>query len=161
MEGFPADLGDVYSHEGYNDTQETNYLHNVDYRKQHFALERLNVIRRHLTKPISSTRLLDVGCGTGRFLEVVMQEGFAVSGPEMGKKIPGADHSVVAMAILATSGLRNARLATLSSHNHRRRPRGTQTDLHMAFLGTRISARCTLRHRNSKDSRVSAGLHGR
>ncbi|MGB9419060.1 MAG: hypothetical protein WCB58_22305 [Acidobacteriaceae bacterium] len=60
MEGFPADLGDVYSHEGYNDTQETNHLHNVDYRK-HFALERLNIIRRHLTKPISFTRLLDVG----------------------------------------------------------------------------------------------------
>ena len=33
MEGFPADLGDVYSHEGYNDTQETNYPHNVDCRK--------------------------------------------------------------------------------------------------------------------------------
>jgi hypothetical protein len=47
MEGFPADLGDVYSHEGYNDTQETNYLHNVDYRKQRFALERLSIIRRH------------------------------------------------------------------------------------------------------------------
>jgi hypothetical protein len=36
VEGFPADLGEVYSHEGYNDTQETNYLHNVDYRKQPF-----------------------------------------------------------------------------------------------------------------------------
>jgi 2-polyprenyl-3-methyl-5-hydroxy-6-metoxy-1,4-benzoquinol methylase len=89
MEGFPADFGDVYSHEGYNDTQETNYLHNVDYRKQRFALERLNIIRRHLTKPVSSTRLLDVGCGTGWFLEVAMQEGFAVSGLEMGKEIPG------------------------------------------------------------------------
>ena len=61
MEGFPADLGDVYSHEDYNDKQETNYLHNVDYRKQRFALERLNIIRRHITKPVSSTRLLDVG----------------------------------------------------------------------------------------------------
>jgi 2-polyprenyl-3-methyl-5-hydroxy-6-metoxy-1,4-benzoquinol methylase len=90
MEGFPADLGDVYSHEGYNDTQETNYLHNVDYRKQRFAFERLNIIRRHITKPASSTRLLDIGCGTGWFLEVAMREGFPVSGLEMGKEIAQA-----------------------------------------------------------------------
>jgi hypothetical protein len=48
-----------------------------------------------------------------------MQEGFAVSGLEIGKEIPGADRSEVAMKSLATSGLRNARLATLSSHSHR------------------------------------------
>jgi SAM-dependent methyltransferase len=130
--------------EGYNDTQETNYLHNVDYRKQHFALERLNIIRRHLTKPISFTRLLDVGCGTGWFLEVVMQEGFAVSGLEVDKETPGADHSVVAMEILATSGLRNARLATLSSHSHRRRLRGTQRiyTWHSWALALAHGARC-------------------
>lgn len=90
MEGFPANLGDVYSHDGYNDTQETNYLHNVDYRKKRFALERLNIIRRHLTKSVSATRLLDVGCGTGWFLEVAMHEGFPVSGLEMGKEIAEA-----------------------------------------------------------------------
>ena len=69
-----------------------------------------------LTKPVSPARLLDVGCGTGWFLEVEMQEGL-LGGLEMGKEIPGADHSVVAMESLATSALRNARLATLSSHS--------------------------------------------
>lgn len=90
MEGFPADLDDVYSHEGYNDIQESSYLQNVDYRKRRFALERLNIIRRHITKPVSSMRLLDVGCGTGWFLEVAMQEGFAVAGLELGKDIAAA-----------------------------------------------------------------------
>lgn len=90
MEAFPANLGDVYSHEGYNDTQETNYLHNVDYRKKRFAMERLTIIRRHITKAAIDTRLLDVGCGTGWFLEVAMQEGFVAYGLELGKEIAAA-----------------------------------------------------------------------
>ena len=90
MEAFPADLGDVYSHEGYNDTQETNYLHNVDYRKKRFALERLKIIRGHIKKAPRDTRLLDVGCGTGWFLEVAMQEGFVGYGLELGKEIAAA-----------------------------------------------------------------------
>ena len=90
MDSFPADPEDVYSHEGYNDTQETNYLHNVDYRRKRFALERLNIIRRHMSKSPATTRILDVGCGTGWFLEVALQEGFAVSGLELGREIAAA-----------------------------------------------------------------------
>lgn len=90
MDAFPADLDDVYSHEGYNDTQETNYLHNVDYRKKRFALERLTIIRRYMAKGASQTRILDVGCGTGWFLEVALSEGFTVSGLELGKEIAAA-----------------------------------------------------------------------
>jgi hypothetical protein len=52
----------------------------------------------------------------------------------------------------ATSGLRNAPLATLSSHSHRRRLRGTQRPYIWHSGGTRISARCT-HVRNNKDSR--------
>ncbi len=91
MEAFPRNLGDVYSHEGYNATQETNYLHNVDYRKKRFGAERLNIIRRHIAKPPGSVRLLDVGCGTGWFLEMAKNEGFIVSGLEMGREI--AEHT--------------------------------------------------------------------
>lgn len=87
MDAFPRNLGDVYSHEGYNATQEANYLHNVDYRKRRFGLERLGIIRRHITKPIENVRLLDLGCGTGWFLEVAKNEGFNVNGIELGKEI--------------------------------------------------------------------------
>lgn len=87
MEAFPRNLEDVYSHEGYNATQETSYLHNVDYRKKRFGLERIQIIRRHITKPAGRVKLLDVGCGTGWFLEVAKNEGFDVSGIELGKEI--------------------------------------------------------------------------
>jgi hypothetical protein len=88
----------------------------------------------------------------GWFLEVEMQGGFAVSGLEMGKEIPGADHGEVAMESLATSGLRNARLSTLSSRSHRRRLRGTQRIYiwHSWALALANGARYV---RNSKDSR--------
>jgi 2-polyprenyl-3-methyl-5-hydroxy-6-metoxy-1,4-benzoquinol methylase len=59
----------------------------VDYRKQCFVLEWLNIIRRHITKAALSMRLLDIGCGTGWLLEVAMREGFPVSGQEVGRKI--------------------------------------------------------------------------
>lgn len=87
MDAFPKNLGDVYSHEGYNATQEMSYLDNVDYRKRRFGLERLGIIRRHITKPIEHVRLLDLGCGTGWFLEVAKSEGFNVNGIELGKEI--------------------------------------------------------------------------
>lgn len=87
MEAFPRNLADVYSHEGYNATQEAGYLNNVDYRKKRFGAERLRIIGRHLLQAPANTRLLDVGCGTGWFLEMAKEEGFIVSGIEMGREI--------------------------------------------------------------------------
>jgi 2-polyprenyl-3-methyl-5-hydroxy-6-metoxy-1,4-benzoquinol methylase len=87
MDAFPSDVGDVYSHTGYLESQELNYLSNVDYRKRRFAIERLEIIRRHLGRPASSARLLDVGCGTGWFLEVAKEHGYMVSGVEIGKEL--------------------------------------------------------------------------
>lgn len=88
MDAFPVDPEDVYSHEGYNATQEVNYLTQVDYRKERFAKERIGIIQRHVSKP--DARILDVGCGTGWFLEVAIREGFAASGLELGKEIAAA-----------------------------------------------------------------------
>jgi hypothetical protein len=48
-----------------------------------------------------------------------MQEGFAVSGLEMGKEIPGSRSRRSCYEKLATSGLRHP-AGDLSSHNHRR-----------------------------------------
>lgn len=87
VDAFPKDTGDVYSNEGYIATQQTGYLENVDYRKQRFAMERLEIIRRHLKRGSKGARLLDVGCGTGWFLEVARDQGYVVSGIEIGRDL--------------------------------------------------------------------------
>lgn len=87
MDAFPANVEDVYSQTGYLESHEINYLQNVDYRKKRFAMERLDIIRRHLKKAPSQSHLLDVGCGTGWFLEVAKEQGFKVSGLEIGKQL--------------------------------------------------------------------------
>lgn len=87
MEGFPAETNDVYSHAGYIETQETNYLENADYRKKRFAMERLDIVQQHLKRPAATVRLLDVGCGTGWFLEVARDRGYVVSGVEIGREL--------------------------------------------------------------------------
>jgi 2-polyprenyl-3-methyl-5-hydroxy-6-metoxy-1,4-benzoquinol methylase len=86
-EGFPAAPNDVYSEEGYFETQDANYLHNAEYRKQRFAAERLQIIARHLKRDPHGVRLLDVGCGTGWFLEVARKEGYTVAGLEVGTEL--------------------------------------------------------------------------
>jgi 2-polyprenyl-3-methyl-5-hydroxy-6-metoxy-1,4-benzoquinol methylase len=86
-DAFPADTTDVYSHEEYIGTQQTSYLENVDYRKKRFAIERLEMIRRHLKHLPTGARLLDVGCGTGWFLEAARDQGFLVSGLEIGRQL--------------------------------------------------------------------------
>ncbi len=87
VDAFPTDTGDVYSHEGYIETQQSSYLENVDYRKQRFAMERLDIIGRHLHRASKGARLLDVGCGTGWFLEVARDQGYVVSGIEIGREL--------------------------------------------------------------------------
>lgn len=86
-EAFPATTSDVYRDEGYLETQDVNYLQNAAYRKQRFAEERLDIIAQHLKPDTPNARLLDVGCGTGWFLEVAQQRGFAVAGLEFGTEL--------------------------------------------------------------------------
>jgi 2-polyprenyl-3-methyl-5-hydroxy-6-metoxy-1,4-benzoquinol methylase len=40
-----------------------------EYRKQRFGEERISIIDRFLSKPLSKSSLLDIGCNTGFFLE--------------------------------------------------------------------------------------------
>ena len=86
-EKFPMDMADVYSNEDYLSIAKSDYLDNVNYRKQRFAGERLEIIRNHLDIPPEKTRLLDVGCGTGWFLGTAKEVGYQVFGQELGRDL--------------------------------------------------------------------------
>jgi len=40
-----------------------------EYRRKRFAVERVNIIKKYLKKPLKQSSLLDIGCNTGFFLE--------------------------------------------------------------------------------------------
>ena len=89
VEKFPVDTSDIYSDEGYEEIAKDAYSKNVDYRKHRFGLERLELIGRYLDKPPAHSDLLDVGCGTGWFLETAIESGYNVTGMEFGKHLAG------------------------------------------------------------------------
>jgi 2-polyprenyl-3-methyl-5-hydroxy-6-metoxy-1,4-benzoquinol methylase len=77
----PANLSDLYGDEDYLVHAKKAYLNNVDYRLVRFAAERIEIIKNQ-TSTIANCSLLDVGCGTGWFLEEAQKSGFVVSGQE-------------------------------------------------------------------------------
>lgn len=86
-EKFPVNTADIYGNKDYLPIAQSDYLDNVDYRKQRFGSERLRLMAEYLNNPPSSSRLLDIGCGTGWFLEMAQQEGYKVSGYEFSKNL--------------------------------------------------------------------------
>lgn len=52
------------------------------YRIHRFAVERINIIRDHLKKPLGQSSLLDIGCNTGFFLEEAKKHFKSVEGHE-------------------------------------------------------------------------------
>ena len=87
IEKFPVDTSDIYNDEDYARLAKEAYLDNSDYRKQRFGIERIELIKKYCNDSPSSLNLLDIGCGTGWFLEVAIENGFKVSGLELGKKL--------------------------------------------------------------------------
>ncbi|MDD3905553.1 MAG: class I SAM-dependent methyltransferase [Candidatus Omnitrophica bacterium] len=82
---FPIDTADVYSDNSYIGLARSGYLDNVEYRKKRFAAERLGLIEKYAATEPGSSRLLDVGCGTGWFLEAARERGYDIAGQELGK----------------------------------------------------------------------------
>ena len=87
MAEFPKHLPDVVSDEEYLPSQQGSYISNVDYRKKRFGNERLNIIKKFSKRSPGETRLLDVGCGTGWFLEQALENGFNAEGLELGQDL--------------------------------------------------------------------------
>jgi 2-polyprenyl-3-methyl-5-hydroxy-6-metoxy-1,4-benzoquinol methylase len=92
MTEFPSDTGDVYNDQSFLPSQVEVYLQNAQYRMQRFGMERLAIISHHLpNRPMNGLRILDVGCGTGWFLQLAQQQGADVYGVELSK--PLAEHT--------------------------------------------------------------------
>ncbi|MFC1807241.1 class I SAM-dependent methyltransferase [Candidatus Omnitrophota bacterium] len=81
---IPVSTEDIYSDEGYLPTAIESYMKNVFYRKERFGKERVELISQQIGSP-RGKRLLDIGCGTGWFLEVAKECEFDVYGQELGK----------------------------------------------------------------------------
>jgi len=86
-EKFPVDSKDVYCDKCYLPIAKSSYLDNSDYRKRRFAKERLDLIKAHLSSPEGETSILDVGCGTGWFLEAAKDLGYKTYGQELGREL--------------------------------------------------------------------------
>jgi 2-polyprenyl-3-methyl-5-hydroxy-6-metoxy-1,4-benzoquinol methylase len=86
-EQFPVDSRDVYCHADYLPQAEDSYLKNIRYRIERFAGERIDILLRWLDKKPEECALLDIGCGTGWFLEAAREKGFSVFGQELGKDV--------------------------------------------------------------------------
>ncbi|MCZ8536933.1 class I SAM-dependent methyltransferase [Paenisporosarcina quisquiliarum] len=83
----PINTNDIYSApHAIGDAQEA-YLVNKDYRKIRFATERVQLIEQHLVSQIKDVDILDVGCGTGWFLETAKDKGANCFGVELGKDL--------------------------------------------------------------------------
>ncbi len=83
---IPRETEDIYSDEEYLPVAQQCYMQNVDYRKKRFGGERIEIIRQ-FTGEVKGKRLLDIGCGTGWFLDVAQEAGFGVCGQELGKEL--------------------------------------------------------------------------
>jgi len=87
MEKFPVDSGDVYRNDDYTPIAKSDYLDNVKYRQERFGKERIEILQKYLKKESKESRLLDVGCGTGWFLDLAQQYGFRVAGQEFSTEL--------------------------------------------------------------------------
>lgn len=85
---IPQNPDDIYSAPHALGDAKKGYLENKDYRKIRFAEERIDLIKSNLTEgDTKGLNILDVGCGTGWFLEVAKEKGFNSFGLELGREL--------------------------------------------------------------------------
>jgi len=84
----PLQTEDIYSDKTYLLIMIKSYVSNEKYRKQRFGKERVDLILEYV-KPDKNKKpkILDIGCGTGWFLQVARESGFDIYGQELGKEL--------------------------------------------------------------------------
>lgn len=83
---IPKNIMDVYGDLNYLKQAKQSYLSNVEYRKTRFGIERINLIKQNLDSR-KNIKLLDIGCGTGWFLELAKENFSSVYGLEPAKEL--------------------------------------------------------------------------
>jgi 2-polyprenyl-3-methyl-5-hydroxy-6-metoxy-1,4-benzoquinol methylase len=82
----PKDLTDVYGGDEYVEEFSGVDAARENYKKERFGKERLAIIGDVLGG-LSGKRILDVGCGTGWFLELCKENGMECYGQELGREL--------------------------------------------------------------------------
>jgi len=86
---FPNVIKDVYDCDDQLDNAVEVYHSTREYRKNRFGIERVGIIKEFH----KSGDILDIGCGTGWFLEVARAEGFNVTGQELSPQLAEFTHN--------------------------------------------------------------------
>lgn len=80
---FPNFVEDVYDSEQYLDSALNAYDRSREYRKKRFGSERIGIIGKYF----ETGSILDIGCGTGWFLEAARDAGYSVAGQELSSQL--------------------------------------------------------------------------
>ncbi|MCI5144595.1 MAG: class I SAM-dependent methyltransferase [Candidatus Electrothrix sp. AR3] len=84
---IPYNTNDVYADLQYLGQAKRDYEQNITYRMERFAKERVDILCKWSGRSPEDCTLLDIGCGTGWFLDFCQQQGYTVSGQEFGKEL--------------------------------------------------------------------------
>lgn len=82
---IPVNTSDVYSSEEYLPSTLED-MKNSRYKKERFGFERVEIIKS-VAGDVKGLKLLDIGCGTGWFLEAAKESGFEIYGQDIGKEL--------------------------------------------------------------------------
>jgi 2-polyprenyl-3-methyl-5-hydroxy-6-metoxy-1,4-benzoquinol methylase len=84
---IPNDVGDIYKNDEYLDEFIVVDGEREEYKKKRFGLERFEILRNQLGGDLQGKKLLDVGCGTGWFIELCKEKGLVCYGQELGSSL--------------------------------------------------------------------------
>ncbi len=84
---IPLDVRDIYFGEEYLSEFIEVDGEREEYKKKRFGLERLKIISDYFGSSLKNMKLLDVGCGTGWFMQLCNEQGIDSYGQELGASL--------------------------------------------------------------------------